>query len=151
MSGRLIGVGVGPGDPGLLTLNAIAALETAEERGYYQQLAGEYTARRDVMRTAIEGAGLTVLPAQGAFFLMADPGNRVFETDMEMCFWLIREAGVTTVPPSAFYLNRDEAPVLARLAERVDAAVQEAASRPAPPPARRLGAIDRSAYRVKPT
>ena len=30
MSGRLIGVGVGPGDPGLLTLNAIAALQAAE-------------------------------------------------------------------------------------------------------------------------
>ena len=32
MSGRLIGVGVGPGDPGLLTLNAIAALELWRER-----------------------------------------------------------------------------------------------------------------------
>ena len=30
MSGRLIGVGVGPGDPGLLTLNAIAALGEAD-------------------------------------------------------------------------------------------------------------------------
>lgn len=29
MNGRLIGVGVGPGDPGLLTLNAIAALNEA--------------------------------------------------------------------------------------------------------------------------
>ncbi|HST59374.1 MAG TPA: amino acid adenylation domain-containing protein, partial [Longimicrobium sp.] len=44
-----------------------------------------------------------------------------------------------------------EAPVLARLAERVDAAREEAASRPAPAPPRRLGAVDRSAYRVKPT
>ncbi|HST61582.1 MAG TPA: amino acid adenylation domain-containing protein, partial [Longimicrobium sp.] len=42
-----------------------------------------------------------------------------------------------------------EAPVLARLAERVDAARQEAASRPAPAPPRRLGAVDRSAYRVE--
>ena len=30
MNGRLIGVGVGPGDPGLLTLNAIAALNEAD-------------------------------------------------------------------------------------------------------------------------
>ena len=30
MSGRLIGVGVGPGDPGLLTLNAIDALKQAD-------------------------------------------------------------------------------------------------------------------------
>ena len=30
MTGRLIGIGVGPGDPGLLTLNAIAALHEAD-------------------------------------------------------------------------------------------------------------------------
>jgi aspartate/methionine/tyrosine aminotransferase len=45
---------------------------------------------------------------------MADPNGREFVNDMEFCFWLIREAGVTTVPPSAFYVNRDDAPVLAR-------------------------------------
>jgi aspartate/methionine/tyrosine aminotransferase len=66
------------------------------------------------MRDAIETAGFTVLPAGGAFFLMAEPNGREFVNDMEFCFWLIREAKVTTVPPSAFYANRDEAPVLAR-------------------------------------
>jgi len=34
MSGRLIGVGVGPGDPGLLTLNAVAAIEAAPVIAY---------------------------------------------------------------------------------------------------------------------
>jgi aspartate/methionine/tyrosine aminotransferase len=91
-----------------------SALETADDRKYYAQLAGEYTARRDAMRDAITTAGFTVLPAGGAFFLMADPNGREFVNDMEFCFWLIREAGVTTVPPSAFYVNRDDAPVLAR-------------------------------------
>jgi aspartate/methionine/tyrosine aminotransferase len=91
-----------------------SAMEIAEERGYYAQFAGEYTVRRNAMRDAIEAAGFTVLPAGGAFFLMAEPNGREFANDMEFCFWLIREAKVTTVPPSAFYANRDEAPVLAR-------------------------------------
>lgn len=34
MTGRLIGVGVGPGDPGLLTLNAVAAIEAAPVIAY---------------------------------------------------------------------------------------------------------------------
>ena len=34
MSGRLIGVGVGPGDPGLLTLQAVAAIEAAPVVAY---------------------------------------------------------------------------------------------------------------------
>lgn len=90
------------------------ALEIADSIGYYEQLAREYTVRRNAMRDAISGAGFGVLPAGGAFFLMADPVERSFETDMEFCFWLIREAGVTTVPPSAFYATPEEAPVLAR-------------------------------------
>jgi len=90
------------------------ALETAEERGYYAQLTAEYDARRVAMAKAIEGAGFTVLPASGSYFLMADPGEVEFATDVEFCKWLIREAGVTTVPPSAFYADPSTAPMLAR-------------------------------------
>jgi aspartate/methionine/tyrosine aminotransferase len=91
-----------------------SAIESADARGYYDELARDYTRRRDAMRSAIEGGGFTVLPAGGAFFLMADPGGRSFDRDMDFCFWLIREAGVTTVPPSAFYAQPNDAPVLAR-------------------------------------
>ncbi|HSH63305.1 MAG TPA: precorrin-2 C(20)-methyltransferase [Methyloceanibacter sp.] len=45
MSGRLIGVGVGPGDPGLLTLNAIAALETAEIVAHFAKAGNASNAR----------------------------------------------------------------------------------------------------------
>jgi precorrin-2/cobalt-factor-2 C20-methyltransferase len=45
MSGRLIGVGVGPGDPGLLTLNAIAALEAAEIVAHFAKTGNASNAR----------------------------------------------------------------------------------------------------------
>jgi precorrin-2/cobalt-factor-2 C20-methyltransferase len=45
MSGRLIGVGVGPGDPGLLTLNAIAALEAAEIVAHFAKAGNASNAR----------------------------------------------------------------------------------------------------------
>ncbi len=45
MTGRLIGVGVGPGDPGLLTLNAIAALKAAEIVAHFAKAGNASNAR----------------------------------------------------------------------------------------------------------
>jgi precorrin-2/cobalt-factor-2 C20-methyltransferase len=45
MSGRLIGVGVGPGDPGLLTLNAIAALNAADVVAHFAKAGNASNAR----------------------------------------------------------------------------------------------------------
>ena len=45
MSGRLIGVGVGPGDPGLLTLNAIAALNEADIVAHFAKAGNASNAR----------------------------------------------------------------------------------------------------------
>jgi precorrin-2/cobalt-factor-2 C20-methyltransferase len=45
MSGRLIGVGVGPGDPGLLTLNAIAALGEADVVAHFAKAGNASNAR----------------------------------------------------------------------------------------------------------
>jgi len=45
MTGRLIGVGVGPGDPGLLTLNAIAALAEADVVAHFAKAGNASNAR----------------------------------------------------------------------------------------------------------
>lgn len=45
MNGRLIGVGVGPGDPGLLTLNAIAALNEADVVAHFAKAGNASNAR----------------------------------------------------------------------------------------------------------
>ena len=46
MSARLIGIGVGPGDPGLLTLNAIAALGEADVVAHFAKEGNASNARR---------------------------------------------------------------------------------------------------------
>ena len=43
--GRLIGVGVGPGDPGLLTLNAVAALNAADVTAHFAKAGNASNAR----------------------------------------------------------------------------------------------------------
>jgi aspartate/methionine/tyrosine aminotransferase len=90
------------------------ALGEAGTTGYYDRLAIEYDERRVTLQEALAGAGLTVLPVGGAYFLMADVAGLGFATDIEFCTWLTREVGVAAVPPSAFYLDPARAPLLAR-------------------------------------
>lgn len=45
MTGRLIGIGVGPGDPGLVTLNAIAALGQADVVAHFAKMGNTSNAR----------------------------------------------------------------------------------------------------------
>jgi aspartate/methionine/tyrosine aminotransferase len=90
------------------------AFETAESRGYYDQLRAEYTHRRDLLRDALNGAGLPTLPIGGSYFLMADLTGLGFPDDASFCRFLTSEIGVAAVPPSAFYLDSARAPLLAR-------------------------------------
>ena len=91
-----------------------AAMEAAPGLGYYDRLRAEYAARRDLLRGALEEAGLPTLPIGGAYFLMADIAGRGFADDVAFCRHLTAEVGVAAVPPSAFYLDPARAPLLAR-------------------------------------
>jgi aspartate/methionine/tyrosine aminotransferase len=90
------------------------ALEVAPDLRYYPRLQLGYTERRDLLRAALEENGLPTLPIAGSYFLMADVADRGFADDAAFCRWLTREIGVAAVPPSAFYLDRSRAPLLAR-------------------------------------
>ncbi len=54
MTGRLIGVGVGPGDPGLLTLKAIDALHQADVVAYFAK-AGNASNARSIVAAHLNG------------------------------------------------------------------------------------------------
>ncbi len=60
MTGRLIGIGVGPGDPGLLTLNAIAALGAADVVAHFAK-AGNASNARTIAATHLK-PGIEELP-----------------------------------------------------------------------------------------
>jgi aspartate/methionine/tyrosine aminotransferase len=90
------------------------ALAVAPQIGYYDQLRREYDERRLLLEQALTGAGLPVLPVEGAYFLMADVSSLGFPDDVSFCRWLTTEVGVAAVPPSAFYADTSRAPLLAR-------------------------------------
>ena len=104
------------------------ALELAPQIGYYEQLQHEYDERRVMLEQALAGAGLPVLPVQGAYFLMANISGLGFPDDVSFCRWLTSEVGVAAVPPSAFYADTSRAPLLARFcfAKREDTIAQAA-------------------------
>jgi aspartate/methionine/tyrosine aminotransferase len=105
------------------------ALETAGERGYYSQLLADYVARRDRLRAVLADAGLPPLDCQGSYFLQSDITGYGFMNDVEFCRYLVTEARVAAIPPSAFYLDPVTAPPLARFCfakrfETIDAAAE---------------------------
>jgi aspartate/methionine/tyrosine aminotransferase len=108
------------------------ALETAQERGYYRQLADDYALRRDRLRAVLGDAGLPPLLCQGSYFLLSDIRPLGFDNDVDFCRHLATGVGVAAIPPSAFYLMPETAPPLARFCfakrlETIDAAAERLA------------------------
>ncbi len=106
------------------------AMTEAAERGYYEELRDAYERRRQLLTGILTAAGLPPMPIGGSYFLMADVSHWGHENDVAFCTWLIREAGVVAIPPSAFYLEPGSAPVHARFCfAKSDATLEEAGRR----------------------
>lgn len=71
---------------------------------YFKDLAADMARKRDILSAGLRGVGLTVLPCEGSYFVMADitPLARGLD-DVAFARMLTEEAGVTTIPASAFY------------------------------------------------
>jgi aspartate/methionine/tyrosine aminotransferase len=93
---------------------AAVALEQAGADGYYAELRREYAARRDLLRGALERAGLPTLPVEGSYFISVDIAALGYTDDLRFCRWLTSEVGVAAIPVSVFYSNPAGAPPLAR-------------------------------------
>jgi aspartate/methionine/tyrosine aminotransferase len=97
-----------------LQVAAAVALEDALAHNYYAAFRAEYTERMDVLRTILERVGLPTLPVEGSYFIMADLSATGFTHDADFCRWLTRDIGVAAIPPSAFYADQRDLPLLAR-------------------------------------
>jgi len=90
------------GAPAPLQEAVAVALETLG-REYYDGLAHEYRARRDVLMDGLRAAGFGCAPPQGAYYVLADFSALSDEPDDAFSAWLTREIGVAPVPGSSFY------------------------------------------------
>ena len=92
------------GAPAPLQDALAAALETFD-RSYYQNLAGEYRARRDLLHSALVTAGFRCKAPDGAYYILADFSDLSDLPDDEFARWLANERGGAPVPGSSFFQN----------------------------------------------
>jgi aminotransferase len=90
------------GAPAPLQEAVAVALETLG-RDYYEGLARDYRARRDLLCAALSAAGFRCTPPAGAYYVMTDFSGVSDLPDDRFAEWLTVEHGVTPVPGSSFY------------------------------------------------
>jgi aminotransferase len=96
-----------------LTVGAPAPLQEgvatalALGRPYYQRLAVEYRARRDVLVRALTAAGFAPNTPDGAYYVLCDIRPFGFEDDTVFARWLVSEVGVAGVPGSSFFSRKE--------------------------------------------
>jgi methionine aminotransferase len=72
----------------------------------WRSLAGFFAAKRDRLRTALAGSGISLPPSAGTYFQLLDFSALTGAADVEIAERLIREAGVALIPLSPFYASR---------------------------------------------
>lgn len=80
-----------------------ALAEFLREPSRYEMLPAFFTAKRDLLRTALAATPLELLPCRGSYFQLARYRQISDEPAQEFAQRLVREFGVATIPLSAFY------------------------------------------------
>ena len=88
-------------------LQEAAAVALAFPDSFYTELAEAYTARREVLLSALEEIGFRVFRPQGAYYIMADITPFGATDDVAFSRYLTAEIGVAPVPGSSFYQNQE--------------------------------------------
>jgi aminotransferase len=88
-------------------LQAAGAVAYRLPRPYYDHLAADYQARRDMFCSALISIGFDLEPPQGAYYVMANIEAFGATDDIAFAQYLVREIGVATVPGSSFYRDKD--------------------------------------------
>jgi aminotransferase len=97
-------------------LQAAGAIGMAFDADYYNHLALDYRARRDLLCSALGEAGFTFSVPEGAYYVLAGFGALSDRDDVAFAKWLASDVGVATVPGSSFYHKRSSGRGLVRFA-----------------------------------
>ena len=85
-------------------------------RDYYETLAGEYRARREIMMGALLKAGFKCVAPEGAYYILADFSALSGLPAPDFARWLTIEGGIATVPGTSFWNNPDDGTRFTRFA-----------------------------------
>jgi len=103
-------------------------LETGES--WFREMPRTLERSRDHLAAALGREGFAVLPSQGTYFLNLDlPASGVDEPDRAFALRAVTEAGVASIPVSAFYAQDPVTSILRLCFAKQDAVLEEAAVR----------------------
>lgn len=116
-------------------LQAAAAFGLGKDIGYFEDMRAGYQRSRDRLAAGLTGLGYSVLPSAATYFLNIDLiASGVDMDDVLFARWLLEEAGVATIPVSAFYAEDAVRSVVrlcfAKQDATLDAALERMARRP---------------------
>jgi methionine aminotransferase len=100
----------------------------ADERSYLG-LSAFYQKKRDLLAGGLAESRFELLPSEGSFFMLARFSGFSDETDSDFVLRLIRDAGVATIPLSAFYTDGTDNGVIRLSFAKDDATLLEGARR----------------------
>ncbi len=90
----------------------VALAEYLDNREGYTLLGSFLQKKRDLFISLMAGSRFEFLPSHGSYFICAKYNNISDQSDSEFAVRLIEQAGVATIPVSAFYRNGDDNKVL---------------------------------------
>ena len=102
----------------------------AKEEAHFQEMRDAYQRSRDLLARGLGEAGFAVLPSEGTYFLCVDlAASGIAEKDRAFCMRAVHEAGVATIPVSAFYAEAPETGILRLCFAKRDAMLEEGVAR----------------------
>ncbi|CAN5434278.1 aminotransferase [soil metagenome] len=116
-------------------LQAGAAYGLGKDIAYFEGMRAGYQRSRDRLTAGLAGLGYSVLPCASTYFVNIDlAASGVNMGDVAFAEWLIEEAGVATIPVSAFYAETPVTNVVrlcfAKHDATLDAALERMVRRP---------------------
>lgn len=72
---------------------------------YYERLRADYAAKRAMVCSVLDKAGLPPVSPQGAYYILADVSKLPGRTGKERAMYLLERTGVAAVPGEAFFAN----------------------------------------------
>jgi aminotransferase len=119
-----------------LTVGAAAPLQEAGAvalgfpETYYERLAVDYVARRDLLLEGLRGVGFQCEAPRGAYYILADGAGLGCSDDTAFARRLIETVGVGAVPGSSFFSRPELGRTLLRFAfPKTEATLHEAVAR----------------------
>lgn len=95
----------------------------------YEELPAFFQQKRDKFRQMMAHTRFRLLPSEGSYFQLASYGHMTDEPDADYATRLTKEAGVATIPVSAFYKERTDNKILRFCFAKKDETLEKAIER----------------------